>query len=229
LNNSVSVIIPAGGSGKRMGTDVSKQYLLLDGRPIVDHTIQLFNSHPIVREIVVVLPPQDVEHESKRIYGQFKKVSKIINGGKERIDSVRNGFMELASETAIVLVHDAVRPFVRASDINAVAQELEKCDGCTLAVPVKDTIKLVETGNIIDSTPDRKKLWHTLTPQGFRREVLESLLMYAFDNNINGTDECMVAEKMGFKVHVVSGSYYNIKITTKEDLVFADAIVKNSR
>jgi 2-C-methyl-D-erythritol 4-phosphate cytidylyltransferase len=229
LNNSVSVIIPAGGSGKRMGTDISKQYLLLNGKPIIDHTIEIFDSHLLVKEIVVVVPEQDVNIESKRLCEKFKKVSKVVCGGNERIDSVRNGLSVLSKETYIVLVHDAVRPFVRHSDIDAVSAELEKCDACTVAVPVKDTVKLVETENIITSTPDRKKLWLTLTPQGFRREVLDSLLCYALENNINGTDECMVAEQMGLKVHVVTGNYSNIKITTKEDLVFADAIVKISR
>lgn len=210
-----------------MGTDVAKQYLLLNGKPVIDRTIEVFNSHPAVKEIVIVVPSHDVLAESVRLKPLFDKVKGVTSGGKERINSVENGFKELSLQSGIILVHDAVRPFVRHSDIDAVVSELSECDACTVAVPVKDTIKIVEDGKTISSTPDRKKLWHTLTPQGFSRGVLDRLFKYAADNNINGTDECMVAEAMGLKVNVVTGSYNNIKITTKEDLLFADAIVKS--
>jgi 2-C-methyl-D-erythritol 4-phosphate cytidylyltransferase len=220
---SVGVIIPAGGSGRRMGLKTAKQYLKIKGVRVIDRTLSVFNRHPGVKEIVVVLPEEDVNSVGARLRRKFRKITAVVAGGKERTHSVRNGFDALSGKQDIVLVHDAVRPFVRPQDITAIIAASKKHDAVTLAVPVKDTIKIVD-GTKILGTPNRKTLWHTLTPQGFKRNVLSDLLDYAVRKNITGTDECILAEKLSKDVHVVEGHYFNIKITTKEDLVFASAI-----
>jgi 2-C-methyl-D-erythritol 4-phosphate cytidylyltransferase len=217
------VIIPAGGSGRRMGLKTAKQFLKIKGVPVIDRTLSVFNSHPGIKEIVVVLPEADVDSVGKRLRKKFRKITAVVVGGKERTHSVRNGFAALSGKDNIILVHDAVRPFVRPQDITAIIAASKKHDAVTLAVPVKDTIKIVD-GTKILGTPNRKTLWHTLTPQGFKRNTLGELLDYAIKKEVTGTDECMLAEQLGKDVHVVMGHYFNIKITTKEDLVFAGAI-----
>lgn len=220
---SVGVVIPAGGKGLRMGLKTAKQFLKIKGVPVINRTLSLFEMHPKVDEIVVVLPEPEVKIHSTRLKRSFKKISAVVAGGAERTDSVRNGFQGFIRAHDIILVHDAVRPFVRPQDISAVIQGAKKHDAVTLAVPVKDTIKIVDKTKII-GTPNRKVLWHTLTPQGFKKSVLRDLLDYAIKKKISGTDECMLAEQMGKDVHVVLGHYFNIKITTPEDLIFAKTL-----
>jgi 2-C-methyl-D-erythritol 4-phosphate cytidylyltransferase len=220
---SVGVIIPAGGQGLRMGLSTPKQFLKIKGVRVIDRTLSVFNAHPLVDEIVVVLPEAQVKSERARLFRKFRKVTMVIAGGEERTHSVNNGFGAFSRPHFVVLVHDAVRPFVRSADISAVIRGVKRHDAVTLAVPVKDTIKIVDGARIL-GTPDRKTLWHTLTPQGFKGKILQNLLKYALAKKITGTDECMLAEKLGKDVRVIPGHYFNIKITTAEDLVFAEAI-----
>jgi 2-C-methyl-D-erythritol 4-phosphate cytidylyltransferase len=220
---SIAVIIPAGGSGLRMGLSTTKQYLKIKGVPVIDRTLSAFNGHPQVSEIVVVLPEADLTYQGQRLKKKFHKIIAIVAGGRERTQSVKNGFLALSRKYPVILVHDAVRPFVHAEDISRVIQGAKKYDAVTLAAPVKDTIKTVK-GTKILCTPDRKDLWLTLTPQGFKYDVLKRVLEFAERKRIFGTDECQLAEKLGLNVHVVSGDYFNIKITTPEDLIFAEAI-----
>jgi 2-C-methyl-D-erythritol 4-phosphate cytidylyltransferase len=141
---------------------------------------------------------------------------------------VRNGFNAFSKCHPLILVHDAVRPFVRPVDITNVIAGAKKRGAVTLAVPVKDTIKIVNNGKIL-GTPNRKTLWHTLTPQGFRYRVLKEALDFAVNSGNLGTDECQLAEKLGRDVYVVEGDYFNIKITTGEDRVFAAAVARLGR
>lgn len=221
---SVGVVIPAAGQGKRMGTKESKQYLLLEDKPIFIHTLQVFEEHPEIDEIVVVVQ----EEERERVKAMIKeagmsKVKKIVLGGKERQDSVYQGL--LVSECEWVLVHDAVRPFIESETITEVIQKVKEKDAVVVAVPSKDTIKEVR-GNIIVNTPDRKYLWNVQTPQAFRRELLIQANQYAFKENLVVTDDASIVEHYGKDVYLVMGSYQNIKITTPEDFIFARAILE---
>lgn len=214
-----------------MGLSSPKQFIAIGScnERIIDITVSKFENHPLIDEIVLVLPEADITKEIPYFKKQYSKIRRIVKGGNERIKSVGNGLLAVSEEINTVLIHDAVRPFVRNIDIEAVISMLDKCDGCTLAVPAKDTIKVVKNNELVASTLDRSQLWHTLTPQCFKRNILESLISKAIAEKRYGTDECMIAEQMGYDIRVVVGDYFNLKITTPEDILLADAIRRSGR
>ncbi|OGJ93699.1 MAG: 2-C-methyl-D-erythritol 4-phosphate cytidylyltransferase [Candidatus Raymondbacteria bacterium RifOxyC12_full_50_8] len=214
-----AVIIPAGGSGKRMGAAIEKQFLKIGGVSILDRCLAVFNKHPQIMEIVVVVPEKRVAPLSAALKKKFRKITAIVAGGKERTHSVSNGFRALTKKYPVVLTHDAVRPFVTPDIITRSIDACRKYDGLTIAVPAKDTIKKVR-GTRIEATLTRDELWQVQTPQAFRYKVLEHALRFALDKKMTATDDCAIAERLGYNMHVVMGAYANIKITTKEDLVF---------
>ena len=173
--NFVSVIIAAAGMSNRMGSKINKQFIVIDNKPILAHTIEKFESCKYVDEIIVVSKEQEVEYCRKEIvrkYG-YRKVTNIIKGGKERQDSIYNGIMALNERTDIVLTHDGARPFVRMeSIINGIKGALEH-GACVVGVPLKDTIKVIEENNQVHHTPNRALLWAAQTPQCFRIELLK--------------------------------------------------------
>lgn len=219
---SVGVVIPAAGQGKRMGTKESKQFLLFHQKPIFLHTIEVFDDHPEIDEIVVVVRGTEIERTKRLIEEQgIKKVSKVVAGGRERQESVFLGLKEITTD--LVLVHDAVRPFVTKKAVTRLISEIRDYDAAILAVPMKDTVKKVEQ-NCVFGTLQRNQLWSVQTPQGFRRELLMKAHIEAEKNNDFATDDSALVEKLGVNVRVVDGEYTNIKITTPEDLIFAEAI-----
>lgn len=219
---SVGVVIPAAGQGKRMGTKESKQFLLFHQKPIFLHTIEVFENHPEVDEIVVVVRETEIERTKRLIKEHgIKKVSKVVAGGRERQESVFMGLKAITTD--LVLVHDAVRPFVTEKAITRLISEIRDYDAAILAVPMKDTVKKVEQ-NCVFGTLQRNQLWSVQTPQGFRRELLMKAHKEAEKNNDFATDDSALVEKLGVNVRVVDGEYTNIKITTPEDLIFAEAI-----
>lgn len=224
---STGVIIPAGGSGKRMGSRIEKQFLKLRGKSILEITLSRFQSHPEILEIVVVLPERRVE-AAQALRKRFRKISAVVAGGKMRTQSVINGFRALSGKHKVVLIHDAVRPFIDKATITRTIRETRTHDATTVAVPVKDTIKIVH-GTAILGSPNRKTLWHTQTPQGFRYPVLKQCLEFAALKKVYDTDECQLAEKLKKDVRVVMGSYLNFKITTPEDLLFAQGVLLQAR
>ncbi|ANS77290.1 2-C-methyl-D-erythritol 4-phosphate cytidylyltransferase [Paenibacillus yonginensis] len=213
-------VIVAAGRGTRMGTAESKQYLLLDGKPIIVHTLEVFQREPLVSEIVLVTGEQDVERCRQWVssYG-LNKVTKVIPGGSERQDSVYKGLQELAAEW--VLVHDGVRPFVTGALIHACCEGAWESGASVLAVPVKDTVKVIDGEGFVSATPDRRSLWAIQTPQAFRRLELIEAHEAARRDGFSGTDDSMLVERRGTRVKIVEGDYSNIKITTPEDLDFA--------
>ena len=221
----ISLILPAAGSGKRMGSAVEKQFLKIGKKTILEWTLTVFNNNPLISEIVLILPPEKVKLLARKLCLKFEKISAVIAGGKDRVDSVRNGFNMLTGNPDIVLIHDAVRPMVTQQNIKDVINSCRKYPAVTLAVPVKDTIKRVKGTEILE-TPDRSFLWHTQTPQGFKTAVLEKCLNQVKKLKGKPTDECQIAERLGFDTHVVAGNYFNIKITTPEDLIFAKSVLK---
>jgi len=223
----VIVLIPAAGLGRRMGGAVSKQYLSLDDRPILTHTVAVFDSHPRVDHIYIIAP------ENQRQFSQrdciepynFTKVRGIVTGGDQRQDSVRNGLLACgANAEDIVIIHDGVRPLYQASHLDAVLAEVEQSGACVVGVPVKDTIKRVH-GAVIVETPRRDELWAAQTPQAFRYEQILAAHDAAQQQQYSGTDDASLLEWQGLPVAMIEGSYQNIKITTPEDLLIAEAFL----
>ena len=227
---SVIALIPAAGMGKRMGAGVNKQYLLLNGKPIVAHTLSVFEDAPFVDDIYLVIPEEEIPYCREQVverYG-FAKVRSIVPGGAERQHSVLNGLraMENARDDDLLLIHDGVRPFVPVHVLERVLEVAGAYDGALVAVPAKDTIKIVADG-IIRDTPPRESLWLAQTPQAFRYGVIRAAHEIADAEGFLGTDDAMLVERLGKDIHVVLGDYRNIKITTPEDLILAEAFLKS--
>lgn len=227
---AIIALVPAAGMGKRMGAGINKQYLQLGGMPILARTLRIFEDAPFVDRIVPVIPADEIAFCREQVidrYG-FRKVSEIVQGGKERQQSVLNGLRSLdgsAAEDDIILIHDGVRPFVPPSVVQRSIDVAREYDGALVAVPVKDTVKVVTDGVVTD-TPSRETLWLAQTPQTFRYGVIRAAHEIADAEQFLGTDDASLVERLGDKVHIVIGDYRNIKITTPEDLVMAEAFLK---
>lgn len=188
------------------------------------HSIAAFEACPAVREIVLVVPEDQIRAAEKivRRY-RFSKISHITVGGRERQHSVRNGLISFEKDPEIVLVHDAVRPLVTASVIVRVVEAAAEFGGAVVGVPVKDTVKMAEQG-FYKKTLDRSNLWAVQTPQGFRYEILKRAHLAAQRSAFIGTDEASLVERLRLPVKIVEGEYSNIKITTLEDLRIAKSL-----
>ena len=225
-----TAVIVAAGKGKRMGTEISKQFLPLGGKEILTHTVEKFEKAEKIRDIILVTGEdslQDVQ-EMAQEYG-WEKIRSVVAGGKERQDSVWNGLQEVSEDTEIVLIHDGVRPFVTEDILNGSIETALEMGGCVAGVPAKDTIKVCNRENIAVATPDRSTLWQIQTPQTFRRERIIKAYEQAKADGFVGTDDASLAEHSGYPVKVIMGSYRNIKITTKEDLLIGEAFLKEEQ
>jgi 2-C-methyl-D-erythritol 4-phosphate cytidylyltransferase len=222
-------LIPAAGMGKRMGASINKQYLELAGMPILARTIAVFEKAPFIDGICVVSPADEIPYCREQVieaYG-FRKVLEIVPGGRERQNSVMNGLRALqrrAGEDDVVLIHDGVRPLISRELLREAIDVARDSDGALVAVPAKDTIKTVRDGIVI-ATPDRDTLWQAQTPQAFRFGVICSAHMAAEQEGFMGTDDASLVERRGGAVRIVRGDYRNIKITTPEDIVLAEAFL----
>lgn len=226
--NGLGVVIVAAGRGSRMGTAESKQYLLLEGKPILVHTLEVFEQMKEVDAVVLVVGEGDEERCRKLLEDySLHKVTAIVTGGAERQASVFRGLRALPEDMSWVMVHDGVRPFAESEDILACWEEARKSGAAVLAMPVKDTIKVVDADGTIRSTPDRRSLWAIQTPQAFRLSLLLDAHERAERDGFTGTDDAMLAERINHPVKVVAGSYRNIKITTPDDLEWAKAFLNN--
>ncbi len=214
-----SAVIVAGGSGSRMGRP--KQMLSLGGKPVLVRTVEAFLQTPEIKEIVVVTPTENRAELQKRFPGIV-----FADPGKTRLLSVKNGFLKTSAASQLVAVHDGARPLVESAHISACLQAARQYGAAVLAVPVKDTVKVCE-GGFVQNTLDRAVLWAAQTPQCYRRPVLAEALE-KFGQEEGATDESQLVEKLGIKVRVVPSSYKNNKITTPEDLIFAEALLENS-
>ncbi|KNF07990.1 2-C-methyl-D-erythritol 4-phosphate cytidylyltransferase IspD [Gottschalkia purinilytica] len=230
-NKYVSVIIVAAGMGKRMKSNINKQYILLKDKPILAYTIDRFDKSSLVDEIIVVTRKEEIAYCEKEIVKKykFKKVTKIIAGGEERQNSVYNGLKETNKICDVVLIHDGVRPFIKNTDIKNNIEGAIEYGACVTGVPVKDTIKVVDEDNNIVDTPNRSKLWAVHTPQSFVYDMIMSAHEESIRRNIFATDDSMLVEKLGYKVKIIHGTYNNIKITTPEDLKFAETILDGDK
>jgi 2-C-methyl-D-erythritol 4-phosphate cytidylyltransferase len=204
-----------------MRSQEKKQFLALLGKPVLAWTVDVFEGMNEIREIVIVASEDD--HYRINLYREqfgWTKVSAVVIGGRERQDSVLNGLKQVTSEW--VLVHDAVRPLVEPDAVRRCMQAALLHSGAVLAVPVKDTIKIVSAGGRIEHTPDRSTLWAMHTPQVFRLEELLSASLQAIENGWIVTDDASVMERVGATIVVVQDDERNIKLTTPEDLAIAE-------
>ncbi|MBT2681119.1 2-C-methyl-D-erythritol 4-phosphate cytidylyltransferase [Bacillus sp. ISL-35] len=220
------VIIPAAGQGKRMGAGKNKLLLTLEASPILIHTLKVFEADPECSGIILAIHPDD-EQEFKSLLNEYgiHKVSSLVTGGKERQDSVYNGLMAVSSLDGVVLVHDAARPFIKIETIHKLVDAASKDGGAIVAVPVKDTIKKA-VNNQVAETVERSSLWSVQTPQAFRVSVLLEAHNKAARDQFIGTDESSLVERIPHPVSIIEGDYDNIKLTTPEDIYFAEAILR---
>ncbi len=216
----IKVIIPSSGSGERFGGTIPKQFLKIDGKEIIAHTLEKFNSIKSIDEIIISTKPEyfvKVRTIVKKY--NLKKVKKIIEGGKRRQDSVYNALINSeCAEDDLILIHDAVRPFISLKKIKELISEASKEKCVILGLTVSETIKRSGKNNFIKETIDRNNLWSVQTPQAFRFRILMKSFEKAYRENFTGTDESSIVENAGYKVKVTEGESKNIKITTKSDL-----------
>ncbi|HET7153098.1 MAG TPA: 2-C-methyl-D-erythritol 4-phosphate cytidylyltransferase [Candidatus Kapabacteria bacterium] len=219
-------LIPAAGVGKRIGGEIPKQFLALHDKPILALTLEKFQASSAIQEIIVAAP-EEFHANVREIAAKHSiaKLTQVVIGGEQRQHSVWNALKAAPKDAEIVIVHDAVRPLVSASDIQKVVDSAKKHGAAILAVRVKDTIKLSDEQEFVLNTLDREYLWSVQTPQAFKRDILFGAMQQAMEEHFTGTDEASVVENYGVDVKIIEGSYTNIKITTKEDLVFAGAIL----
>ncbi|MGE5279576.1 MAG: 2-C-methyl-D-erythritol 4-phosphate cytidylyltransferase [Deltaproteobacteria bacterium] len=219
----VFALVPAAGVGARMNAARPKPLLEIADTPIVVSTLEALARHPLIEEIVLVFSPEGLG-EARDLVKRYKiaKVSRVIAGGATRKDSVRNGLEVVPSRAELVLIHDGVRPFVDEACITRVIEAAREGGAAVLGVPVKATVKRVDKRQEVDATLRREQLWEIQTPQVFERELIQKAYLRA--SRIAAPDDASLVEAMGKRVRVVMGSYFNIKITTQEDLVFAEAI-----
>lgn len=228
MNNTVSAVIAAAGSGSRMKSSVNKQFLLLDGIPVLAHTLKVFQDAEVIDEIVIVASEKELLSIGELVDKyNITKVKEITKGGATRQESVKCGLEKISGSR--VLIHDGARPFVTEKQIEEVAQKLLYCSAAAVGVKVKDTIKRVNKDNVIVETLDREELVQIQTPQGFVSDVIIDAHNRAEKEGVLVTDDCALAEYMGIDVYVVEGSSRNIKITVPEDLEIGEAFLKGGK
>lgn len=225
-----TAIILAGGSGTRMKSKTKKQYMPLCGRPLLFYAVSAFEKS-CADEIVIVTGEGDEKFCRETIVEPFgfKKVVDVIAGGAERFNSVMRG-LEAAGECDVVAIHDGARPLIDPETINESFKTAQERGACVTAVPVKDTIKLVAESERICETPDRSGLWIAQTPQTFRFDLIkEAYRLFEESADTDVTDDAQTVERYtGAKVFVIRGSYKNIKITTPEDMIMAEALMRHN-
>ena len=227
MDYKVSAVILAGGSGTRLSADRPKQYLNIGDRPVLAYSLDIFDRLSFVSEIIVVASEDRIDYCKTNIIApaRCKKDIKLTEGGTTRQESSLKGVM--AASAPYIMIHDGARPFASAPDIERLyAKMLKSKGGAVLAVPVTDTIKEAEANMQIVRTVERDALWAALTPQAFSRERLIYAHNAALKSGFSGTDDASLLEYIGEKVSIVEGSPSNIKITTNEDLLYADFLVR---
>ncbi|WP_186576201.1 2-C-methyl-D-erythritol 4-phosphate cytidylyltransferase [Aquibacillus kalidii] len=210
-------IVLAAGQGKRMKAGENKQFITLEGKPLIIHTLTNFMADDWCKEIILVTNPNELERMSELLhqYSLGDRV-KLIQGGKERQESVYNGLLHIKSRDNIVLIHDGARPFVKKEQLHALAVAVKESHAALLAVRVTDTIKQ-QRGDAL-TTLDRSSLWAAQTPQGFQLGLILDAHVRALEESFLGTDDASLVERSGNPVQIVEGSYQNIKLTTPEDI-----------
>jgi 2-C-methyl-D-erythritol 4-phosphate cytidylyltransferase len=225
-------IIPAAGAGIRMGADRAKQFLDIQGRPVLAFTLLRFEESPVIDSVFLVVPAEDIDYCRREIVERFnlRKVEKIIAGGKRRQDSVRNGVEATRGEFQRILVHDGVRPFIDPGIIETVVNAADKNRAVIMGLPARETVKETDTDGMVVKTHDRKTVWLIQTPQVFRYDDILAAHKKAVSECWDEiTDDSLLMEKMGIPVKVIPGTEGNIKITTPSDLEFARFVLSRKK
>jgi 2-C-methyl-D-erythritol 4-phosphate cytidylyltransferase len=224
----ITAILPAAGLGTRMGNETPKQFLELDGVPIVILSLRRIASCPLISEIILATRPENIDRLRARIHEEkFTQPVRVIAGGDSRQGSVHEALKQVSPETKIVVVHDAVRPFVTVEHITRVIEEAQHCKAAILGIPAMDTVKEVKRGSLpedvalITATIPRERLVLAQTPQVFEVSLLKEAFARAAEDGVTASDEAGLVERIGHDVHVVHGSERNIKITKPSDMDLA--------
>jgi len=224
----ICAIIPAAGHGLRFGGSMPKQFKEFGGRPLLLHTMQPFIASSKIAEIIIAVPADWIGEISELMAGiDCDQKIELVAGGERRQDSVNNSLQAVAADTDIVVIHDAGRPFVTEKMIDDCINACEQHAGAIVALPARDTVKSVAAGgHHIERTIPRSIIWLAQTPQAFQKDILVAALQAADSENISGTDEAALVERLGYEVAVVEGTPMNIKITSPEDWQYAISILE---
>jgi len=225
----VGVVIVAAGAGVRAGPGEPKQFRPILGVPMLLRALRPFTSHPEVSHVVVALPPAYVDRPPEWLGKVLGERLALVAGGAQRVDSVRAGLAALPSDVAVILVHDAARPFVGRATIDVVIGRARAGVGAVAAVPLSDTLKEVVEERRITRTVERDRLWRAQTPQGFTRAMIDQAYAALRPDGPPPTDDAEVCERAGFPVEVVTDSPHNVKITTTDDFRIAEALARELR
>ncbi len=221
-------IIVAAGNSTRMALGFSKQFLLLCGIPAIVRTLSAFDAASRIDSVVVVCRGEDISELQEYIQKyNIKKVMAVVSGGSTRQQSVAAGILAAPGETAYFAIHDGARALITPEEIDGAVEDGIRFGASALAVPVKDTIKLVDEEGFVSSTPQRSALWAVQTPQVFERGIYLAAMAQAEKDGADYTDDCQLAEKSGARVHLCQGKYTNLKLTTGDDIILAETIIKN--
>jgi len=224
--HKLALIVPAAGRSTRMGGGVRKPFILLRGRPVVCRTLERFQNIPGLDQIIVVVDPADVAEVEESVWPQCVELgaTRLVPGGERRQDSVANGLAALEPNTDVVLIHDAVRPFVSRRAIEESIEAAAQHGAAVVAAPVTDTIKRAE-GDATSETVCRDDLWAAQTPQTFQVDLIRRAYARAAKDGFDGTDDAQLVERLGVAVRLVRGGQENIKLTTPSHLRMADALL----
>lgn len=225
--NEICALIVAGGSGKRMGKGINKLFLKLKDKPILAHTLEIFERCELIDKIILVAAEDEIDYCKNEIilkYGIIK-VKEIVAGGRERQESVLNGLKQI-NDDAIVLIHDGARPFLDEKIIEKGIEYARMYGASACGVEPKDTIKIKDSEGFSKATPNRSELFSVQTPQCFKADIIKKSHKKVLEGKILVTDDTMAAEYAGYKVFLYEGSYENIKITTPDDLLIGEKIIE---
>lgn len=228
MSHKLAVIITAAGNSTRMKKNTNKQFMLIDGREVIKHTIDAFRETGLEMQWVLVIKEEERDHYES-VVSEYSDLSiTLVGGGDTREESTFRGLQALSKEIEIILTHDGARPLVRPNNILSVYEATKENTAVITAVKVKDTIKRVVEG-VVKDTPNRSELMAVQTPQGFHREPFEKAYHHYMDHPTGATDDAGIMEKAGHQVVVIDGDYENIKITTEEDMTVAKAIFERRK
>jgi len=226
----VTAIVLAAGAGRRIGADVSKTYLSIAGRPLILRALDRMFAAKAVKEVILVVAENNLHRCDSMLRGDAALSNRpwvLQSGGSTRQQSARRGLEKLNAVTDIVVIHDGARPFASAALIDRLVEAAAEKGAVVAGLPVRDTIKVVGSGGLIQSTPERQSLWEIQTPQVFRRELIVAAHEAAEKSGVEATDDAMVVERFGKSVYVLEGERTNFKITLPEDVWLAEMMIRD--
>jgi 2-C-methyl-D-erythritol 4-phosphate cytidylyltransferase len=231
MDDNLRVVVAAAGTGSRMGSQVNKQYLLLNGRPVLAYSLDLFEQYDPIDEVIIVAKSSEVQFCEREIVKKYsyRKVSRVVAGGLERQDSVWAGLSNLDDQTAYVAVHDGARPLLSLKLLDSLYKEARQWGAAIPGVLARDTLKIMGPDSFVSQTLDRTSVVAVQTPQIFQFHELRKAYQQAYEDNYRATDDASLFEKYIGRVRVVAGQNDNLKITTPEDIIIAEGLLQARR